>query len=159
MPAVSSLNSWHSLRRLVFYRLPSELAEGGPREVQTCNKRGLVDDHLAGSGARAARGLVLKQPSQILELGAALPASALVAKRTTARHAPARPTRRGTQMPIAPTVSAVFAIEEVCARSCAPVRARQPVLLHVYFVRAPNLVAARCSSCSSERVWPSFIIL
>ena len=71
MPAVSSLSSWHSLRRLVFYRLPSELAEGGPREVQTCNKRGLVDDHLVGSGARAARGLVLKQPSQIFELGAA----------------------------------------------------------------------------------------
>jgi hypothetical protein len=62
-----------------------------------------------------------------------LPASrALAAKRTTARYAPARPTRK-TQMPIAPTVSAVFAIEEVCARSCAPVRARQPVLLHVYY--------------------------
>ena len=83
---------------------------------QVTLKRGLVEDHLVGPGARAARGLVLKQPSQILELGAALPASALVAKRTTARHAPARPTRRGTQMPIAPTVSAVPTIEEVVLR-------------------------------------------
>ena len=83
---------------------------------QVTLKRGLVEDHLVSPGARAARSLVVKQPSQILQLGAALPASALVAKRTAARHAPARPTRRRTKMPIAPTVSAVPAIEEVVLR-------------------------------------------